>query len=306
VSVAGRVDEWTGEDVSVAGIERELARLRTDAESGGVPDLRTSVMTHVAWVPPAWERAATDALAGLDERHPSRTLLLFPQPEAERDGIDANVSLRCFALGGAAARHVCTEVIELRLRGRRAGAPASIVQPLALPGLPLFLRWRGEPAWGQEPWEQLVDAVDRLVLDSGEWDDDVPAAYGRLPDLFGRTAVSDVAWARTLLARRALALRWPAIAGIEELAVEGPAAEAHLLAGWLRSRLRRPVALAHERAASLGRVAVDGEELDVEADTRDASDLLSEELDRFGRDPVYEAAVSSASSSTSSRLATTT
>ena len=41
--------EWTGRDVRVAEIERELAELRRDAM-----DMRTSVMTHCAWAPPEW------------------------------------------------------------------------------------------------------------------------------------------------------------------------------------------------------------------------------------------------------------
>ena len=36
-------------------------------------------MTHVAWAPPAWLGAAERTLAGLSERHPSRTILLSPR-----------------------------------------------------------------------------------------------------------------------------------------------------------------------------------------------------------------------------------
>ena len=53
---------------------------------GAQPNLRTSVMTHIAWVPPQWQSAAEQTLAGMAERHPSRTLLLVPRPdERERD-----------------------------------------------------------------------------------------------------------------------------------------------------------------------------------------------------------------------------
>ena len=38
----------------VADIERRLARLRSAQEDDGVPELRTSTMTHVVWAPPAW------------------------------------------------------------------------------------------------------------------------------------------------------------------------------------------------------------------------------------------------------------
>ena len=72
----------------------------------------------------------------------------------------------------------------------------------------------------------------------------------------------------------------------------GPKADALLLAGWLRSRLKRPVKLSHRSAAELERVAVDGEPVaPPRGATPSASDLLSAELDVFGRDLVYEAAV---------------
>ena len=104
-------------------------------------------MTHIAWVPPEWPSAAEETLAGMAERHPSRTLLLVPHPD-EPDGLDAELSLRCFPVGD---RAVCGEVIELALRGDRASAPASIVLPLLISDLPVFCRWRGEPPFGTRP-----------------------------------------------------------------------------------------------------------------------------------------------------------
>ena len=57
---------WTGEDVSIAQIERELARLRAaSSEEGAQPNLRTSVMTHIAWAPPEWQGAAEVTLSGM-------------------------------------------------------------------------------------------------------------------------------------------------------------------------------------------------------------------------------------------------
>ena len=73
------------------------------------------------------------------------------------------------------------------------------------------------------------------------------------------------------------------------------AAQAHLLAGWLRSRLRHPVALEHEPAKRLEGVEVDGRPAPFPpGDPPDPSDLLSDELDIFGRDRVYEDAVRAA------------
>jgi glucose-6-phosphate dehydrogenase assembly protein OpcA len=276
---------------SIRDIEREVTSMRT-VPGSDVPYQRTSVMTHTAWVPEEWLEAARETLAGLAERHPSRTIILIPRP-AERDALDARVTLECFPLPGE-ARHLCSEVIELRLRGRRAKAPASIVLPLLIPDLPVFLRWRGQPPFGDDVLDQLVEVVDRLVVDSLEWPDP-RGSFAALPDLFDRTAVSDIAWARTLPWRVALARLWPGIADLRELRVAGPESDALLLVGWLRSRLGHDVELSHQPAGEIEQVAVDGDEVTSPAgERRSASELLSDELDRFSRDPVYEAAVRAA------------
>jgi len=142
-AVGQHVDEWRGDDVSIAEVQKRLGAMRTSADDGH-SELRTSVMTHTAWVPPGWLDAARGALAGLADAHPSRTILLVPDPEAARDAIDASVSVYCFDLPGE-TRHICSEVVELHLRGARAQAPASVVEPLLISDLPVFSRWRGRP-----------------------------------------------------------------------------------------------------------------------------------------------------------------
>ena len=276
----------------VSEVQHRLAELRSEEDLGGEADLRTSVMTHVAWAPPAWAAAARKTLAGLEERHPSRTILLFPEPR-RADRIEVDVSMRCYALHGV-SREVCSEVIELRLGGKRVHAPASVVQPLLIADLPTFCRWRGLPPWGEPELEQLVDVCDRLVVDSSEWRG-LPRAYGEVAKLFDRIAVSDISWGRTVGWRGRLAAEWPDIRKVQKLSVTGPKADALLLAGWLRSRLRKKVQLSHRAAAELERVAIDGEPVAPPRGGQPSpSDLLSAELDQFGRDPVYEAAVNAA------------
>jgi hypothetical protein len=285
--------EWTGEDVSLVEVERELASLRSGGAENGAPLQRTSVMTHVAWLPHGWVEKGRQTLAGLGERHPSRTILLLPEPEAGDDRIDAAVRIECFGLG-APGIQVCSEVIELRLRGARAKAPASIVLPLLIFDLPVFLRWRGLPPYGSPELEQLVGVTDRLIVDSTEWPD-LPASYAGLVPLFQRAAVSDIAWARTIRWRTHLATFWPGIASVSRVRVRATAAQAHLLRGWLSSRLDRAIELEHDPAERLEAVELDGEPVGLPpGDPPDPSDLLSDELDTFTRDPVYEAAVVSA------------
>ena len=275
---------------TISAIDRELAERRVDPQTGE-PSQRTSVMTHIAWVPTQWVEAAEDVLTGLADRHPSRTIVLVPDPEAE-DGIEAAADVAQYPLGNG--RQVCVETIRVRLNGSRAEVPASVVQPLLLPDLPVFLRWRGLPPFGARPFEELIDVVDRLIVDSTEWPD-LPAPYTRLAEIFDRVVVSDIAWARTSRWRPQLASLWPGIKDVKTIEVTGTEAQADLLAGWLRSRLGHDVALEQVPSDRLEGVKVDGEPAPFPpGDPPHPADLLSDELDRFTRDRVYEDAVRSA------------
>jgi glucose-6-phosphate dehydrogenase assembly protein OpcA len=284
---------------TVREVQAELGRLldATDEETLGAA-LRTSVMTHVGWVPGPWRDAAETTLAGLGERHPSRTILLFPEPDAAGDGLEAEVALRRFDEGRGPA--VCSEVVSIRLLGRVASRPASVVVPLLRSDLPVFVRWRGSLPHGAPELDELVAVADRLVVDGREWPD--PAAgYAALPALFDAVAVSDVVWARLEGWRRAVAALWPDVADAGRLRVRGPEADALLLVGWLSARLRRTVVLERESAEETELVDVDGQEARPDRHDRPTpSDLLSAELEIFGRDPIFEEAVWSCTSQTTS------
>jgi hypothetical protein len=271
-------------DTSVAEIEAWLDRQRNDDQ----PAQRTSVATHMAWIPDEWSQAAARVMRGLGDRLPSRTLLLHPEPDATTDGLDAVVSVDRFS-GGRSG--IAAEVVRIRLRGTTAEAPASVVVPLQLADLPVFLRWRGRPPFGRKPYEDLLGVADRLIVDSTEWDR-LPSGLAKLSEFFGRIVISDLAWARTLPWRASIATLWPGIEEAKTLRVLGPRAEALLLRAWLQTRLRRSFRLSHEDRKKLSRVEVDGEEV---APARGLpctpSDLLSAELESLARDRVYEAAV---------------
>jgi glucose-6-phosphate dehydrogenase assembly protein OpcA len=185
-------------------------------------------------------------------------------------------------------KEVCAEVITLRLRGARASVPASVVMPLLVSDLPVFLRWRGPLPFGSTELEQLVGLADRLVVDAVEWDE--PARDCReLSKLFGTIAVSDIAWARSLPWRAAVAEMWPDVAGAKQVTVAGPLADALLLAAWLETRLGHEIDVNHEPAGEIEHVEVDGRAArPVAAELMTPSDFLSDQLEMFGRDPIYE------------------
>ena len=95
LSTAVHAVEWSGEDVEVENVVQALCRLREESahETDG-PDLRTSVMTHLAWVPPEWEEVAVDTLAGLGEPSVARDPALSGaecRGRDRREGVDARV-----------------------------------------------------------------------------------------------------------------------------------------------------------------------------------------------------------------------
>jgi len=68
-----------------------------------------------------------------------------------------------------------------------------------------------------------------------------------------------------------------------------------LLAGWLTARLGHRVELDHEEAELTQRIEVDGEPVEPpRGDRPSGSDLLSEELEQYARDRIYEEAVRAA------------
>jgi glucose-6-phosphate dehydrogenase assembly protein OpcA len=184
-------------------------------------------------------------------------------------------------------------VIRVRLCGDRCRHPASVVVPLLVSDLPVFCRWRGRPQF-DEVFDELVDVVDRLIVDTTEWPSDtLSRSYGELAKRFDRTAVSDIAWERTERWRRELAAAWP-FEG-REISVKATHAQALLLKGWLQSRLDHEVKLEHEPADILTAVYVDGKAIDAPpGEPPPPSELLSDQLERYSRDPIYEAAVRAA------------
>jgi len=185
---------------------------------------------------------------------------------------------------------VCTDTIRIRLCGTSAQHPASVVESLLIPDLPVFLRWRGLPPFEDSAFQELTEVADRLIVDSTEWPG-LPTPYARMAEVFDRITVSDIAWARTSRWRPMLASLWPDIAEVKQIKVTGTEAQAQLLAGWLRSRLGREIMLEHEPSPKLVGVELDGQPAAFPpGDPPSPSDLLSDELDKLAPDPVYQAA----------------
>ena len=130
----GRAVAPTLRDTSVAEIEGRLDELRDHEE----PSQRTSVLTHTAWVPLEWARAADRVLEGMGAARPVPDDPAAPRPERETR-LDRRRH-RARVLSRRRARRLRRDRADLAARRHREGArerrrPAADPRPAGLPAL---------------------------------------------------------------------------------------------------------------------------------------------------------------------------
>ena len=267
------IDEtfWGAQATSIDALERELARLRraavAHARERGQTLARASVLNLVVYSEREnHARRAARTVADLALRHPSRAIVLLG--DRDRDGIVASVQLHCHVPQSDGAQPVLYEQILARVRGDFDERVASVVIPLLVPDLPVFLWWTGTPPSDARHLDDLVKLADRLIVDSA----DFARADRTLPEVARlerfHVGITDLNWARLTGWRELIAQffdvpAWrPFLGGVTGMragfAVDMDGRDIHpsqalLLLGWLASRLGwRPVeALAPAEAGGL-------------------------------------------------------
>ena len=150
-------------------------------------------------------------------------------------------------------------MIELRLGGARTRVPGSIVEPLLDHRSADVLPLARAAAVGRSRSSSSSSTCSTGSSSTRRSGAGLPASYASSQQLFDRIAVSDIAWGRGRLARGGSRRSGRRSGRPKTLSVTGPKADALLLAGWLRSRLKKQVELTHRLPRELERVAVDGE-----------------------------------------------
>jgi len=267
------IDEvfWGAQATSIDALERELARLRraavAHARERGQTLGRASVLNLVVYSErEVHARRAARTVADLALRHPSRAIVLLG--DRDRDGVVASVQLHCHVPQSDGAQPVLYEQILARVRGDFDERVASVVIPLLVPDLPVFLWWTGTPPSDARHLDDLVTLADRFIIDSA----DFARPDRTLPEIARlarhRVAITDLNWARLTHWRELIAQffdvpAWrPFLDGITGIrvgfAVDMDGRDIHpsqalLLLGWLSSRLGwRPVeSLAPSEAGGL-------------------------------------------------------
>ncbi len=319
------IGSWAGDNVTVAEVEKALTGLRRHEQRAAV---RTSVLTLVAVVRTDAEAdGARKIIADLGARHPSRTLIIVAiddEPGAA-NGTDASVVVRAIEREG---RAVCFEEVVLRVRGNARHHLDSIVEPFALPDVPMVV-WL--PAGLPSPGDPLMQAANRVVVDSRAVAEAGGDVLARSATLAKRLPVADLSWMRLEQWRSMLtglfegALYRPFLEAVDRVEVRGNHGPRYLLGGWLLRRLNLPPArVALERAdhvsvaihaVSDGRKGAftvarlgaereikscvnieDGPQVEQTVRMREQwpSLALASALTRFGHDEVYEEALAGA------------
>jgi glucose-6-phosphate dehydrogenase assembly protein OpcA len=196
---------WEQRATSVRAIAAHLASLwsappRTDGAEPlitekGLPHARASVLNLIVTVVDA---AAADrvvrTLVDLGVRHPSRALVIVPEPHGDGAPLDARISTHCHDAAGEGDR-ICYEEVVLSVRGDAAAHLSGIVAPLLIHDLPTHVWWPGDPPFHDPVFDQLVEMSDRVVVDSADFGDTL-SGLRRLANLRRKSGVGDLSWER--------------------------------------------------------------------------------------------------------------
>ncbi len=241
VATTTTIGSWESDNVTIGQVEHALSELRRHEQRAAV---RTSVLTLVTVVnSDADAEAARTIIHDLGVRHPSRTLVIVAvddEPDAP-NSTDASVWVHAIEREG---RAVCFEEVVLRVKGKARHHLDSVVEPFALPDVPMVV-WL--PAGLPGPGDPLMQAADRVVVDSRAVAEKGADVLARSLTLAKRLPVADLSWMRLEQWRIMLAGLFegvyyrPFLRAVDRVEVSGNFGPRYLLGGWLLRRLQLPV-----------------------------------------------------------------
>jgi glucose-6-phosphate dehydrogenase assembly protein OpcA len=243
---------------NVGEIEAELSAMwRSPAEASGAetPVTHASALTLLVYVD--CEKSAQEVsnmLAEVTQQNPCRAVVMVMDPKGSPPVLMASVSAHCH-MPAEGERQICSEQITLNAQGETGPELASVVLPLTLSGLPIYLWWRAEDFALATYFDQIVRVTQHVIVDSARFAEtgaDLRALAAWLEKHSGRIRLSDLNWARTTPWREVVAQcfdspdRRPYLERIRELRIEFETdsarfstqrAQSLLLAAWLATRL---------------------------------------------------------------------
>lgn len=188
-----------GMEVSIGSIDKELRKL-WEAD-----DARTnaSLINFAVYSEDANALAAnSDIVREITREHACRAILIGIDRKAADTSIRAWITAHCHLAHGR--KSICCEQLAFHLTGKAIGRLRNTVFSHLNSDLPLVFWWQGELS--ERFNERLYSLIDRLVVDSSQWEDPqqqfgmIQAAMKDSP-----LVVQDLSWTRTYHFRLAVA-----------------------------------------------------------------------------------------------------
>lgn len=202
--------------VDIEKIEKELQTLWQSASESGEATgsvTRACAMNLILYSEDEdAETVAGDVLDDITTRHPCRAILAISRTAAT-PSLEAWVSARCHITDSKSGKQICCEQITVRSQGNGPNELTSVVLPLVISDLPVFLWWRAKKV-DFASVRPFLSYVDELIVDSAKdegscnfFSDLIHIIGAYLEEKHGaQIVVSDLNWRRSLLWREALAL----------------------------------------------------------------------------------------------------
>ena len=284
--------------VDVTAIERELGKLWRQACAEGAQVTRAALWNLIFRAdgeePYARAKQMVDAIS---RASPARALVLRSDAPGDGPEIEAHIEAN-FQHGEGGGALVGSEEVTLLARGKGREHFPSLVRALRLPDLPTALVWCGAPPRDARPLEELLEGVDRMIVDTGDLSSALELVdLAQLVHLSHEVELADLGWLRLGSVRLLLASFFDPPVGAEPLlkasrvhldCARHGAATAVLLLGWLACRLSwgRPEKGKDQNGVRCWSVARPGGRVTLEVGVRDVE---------AGRDGIYQLRIESES-----------
>ncbi len=289
-------------DTNSSEVEAELIRLRDEA--GATTSGRVATLLVVT-DPDSAERSIATAIDA-SHQHPARIIAVVPQPDSDRDALDAQIRT------GSDSGYGSGEVIVLHPHGLVNSGMDTLITPLLLPDSPIVTWWPGEPP--ASPIGDALGALSARRITDVLQTEDPSVAMTRLASCYTR-GDSDLTWTRLTNWRGLIAAAYETtpVSDPSEVTIRGDKNKptVRLMREWLQQSFGCSVAVEHEKG-EFGLLAITLHRADGDitllresahsvvltvpgSDTaqhvtmplRTDVDLLSEELRRLDPDEVY-------------------
>jgi len=246
-------------------------RSAAEASGGESTVTRASALTLLVYVDREdAAREVSNLLAEVTRQNPCRAIVMMMDPSGSPPSLMASVSAHCH-MSSEGEKQICSEQINLCARGETGPELISVVLPLTVSGLPIYLWWRTESFAMPKYFDQILRVTQHVIVDSARFSTtgpDLRALAAWLETHSGRIRLSDLNWARATPWREVMAQcfdsqdRRPYLGRIRELHIEyemestrltAQRAQSLLLTGWLATRLKWKFLRAESRGENMPR-----------------------------------------------------